>query len=97
MLIGALTIVSLLFLVAVYFAIKFGITIIRFQDSLEEALDIIDEKYDSISEICERPLFYDSPEVRRVLRDIKSTRTALYVVANSLTNDFSNEDEDDEG
>ena len=97
MLIGALIAVSLLFFVATYFAIKFGITIIKIQDAIEESLDIIDEKYDSISEICERPLFYDSPEVRRVLQDIKSTRDALYVVALSLTNDFSNEDDDDEG
>lgn len=71
--------------------------ILSYQDSLQEALDVIDEKYNSISSICERPLFYDSSEVREVLRDIKATRDSLHQVAFSLTENFDVEDEENEG
>jgi len=72
-----------------YYVLKFGMLILRFQDALEEALAIIDEKYMSISSICERPLFYDSPEVRRVLADVKETRDALHQIAFALSEDFT--------
>lgn len=71
--------------------------ILSYQDSLQEALDVIDEKYSSISSICERPLFSDSSEVREVLRDIKATRDSLHQVAFSLTENFDVEDEENEG
>ena len=41
-----------------YYAIKFALLVLKFQDALEESLDVIDEKYKSIAEICERPLFF---------------------------------------
>jgi len=79
--------------IATYYAIHFGLTILRIQDALEESLDVIDEKYSSISEICERPLFFDSPEVRQVLEDIKLTRASLHQVAYAISKNFE-EDED---
>ena len=84
---------SVTLLVTAYFAIKFGIIILAFQDSLEESLDVIDEKYASISAICERPLFYDSPEVRQVLEDIKGTRDSLHQIAYTLSSEFESEEE----
>lgn len=71
--------------------------ILAFQDSVEEALEVIDEKYVNINAVCERPLFSDSREVREVLRDIKATRDSLHQVAFSLTENFEEEIEDDEG
>lgn len=82
-------------IVASYFAIKFGLIILAFQDSLEESLDVIDEKYASIAAICERPLFYDSPEVRQVLEDIKATRDSLHQIAYIMSSEFEAEDEID--
>jgi hypothetical protein len=79
--------------IATFFLIKFGKTILSYQDSLEDALEVIDEKYGNISAVCERPLFYDSPEVREVLNDIKATRDSLHQVAFSLTENFSIEEE----
>ena len=73
---------------AIFYCIKFGIIIIGVQDTLEDSLDVIDEKYMSMTEICERPLFYDSPEVRQVLSDIKETRAALHQIAHSLSSEF---------
>ena len=77
------------------FLVRFGKTILSYQDSLEEALEIIDDRYQNISAICERPLFYDSREVREVLGDIKATRDSLHRVAFSLTENFSIEEEDE--
>ncbi len=77
--------------------LKFGKTILSYQDTLQEALDVIDEKYENIDSICKRPLFYDSQEVREVLEDLKITRDSLHQVAYALTEDFSIEEEVDEG
>jgi len=65
--------------------IKLGITILKIEDSIEECLDIIDERYGSISKVLEIPIFFDSVEVRRVVSDIEETRAALLMVANNLS------------
>ena len=79
--------------VSLYFNVKHGLIIIRFTESIEGSLDVIDEKYQSISEILERPVFFDSVEIRQVIKDIVSVRDSLLVIANSI----SNIDEEDEG
>lgn len=71
-------------------------TILRVQEVIETSLDVLDEKHRNISEILNRPLFYDSPEVRAVLEDVRSTRQAIHVIAKSLVDNFE-EDEEDEG
>ena len=80
--------------ISTYYALKFGVLILKFQDALEESLDVIDEKYASITSICERPLFYDSPEVRKVLMDIKDTRSSLHQIALALSRDFEADESD---
>ena len=80
--------ISILFLslcTSVYFSIKFGIMILRIQDVVEDSLDILDERYGSISQILQIPLFYDSQEVRQVLRDIEYSRESILNVARALT------------
>ena len=63
------------------------------QDAIENSLDEIDNKYNSISRILEIPIFYDSPEVKRVLSDLQEVRNSLLYVANTLTNSNSLEDD----
>lgn len=82
-------------LVVTYYCIKFAMTILRVQDSLQSSLDIVGEKYEAISEILSRPLFFDSPEVRQVLDDIESTRDALEIVAHDLANKIENDVEEE--
>jgi hypothetical protein len=82
-------------LVVTYYCIKFAMTILRVQDSLQSALDVVGEKYEAISEILSRPLFFDSPEVRQVLDDIESTRDALEIVAHDLANKIENDVEEE--
>jgi len=72
----------------VYYSVKWGMIILKIQDRLQESLDIMDEKHSSITEILQRPLFYDSPEVRQVLWDIEGARRALHLIAIELSKDF---------
>ena len=65
--------------------IKFGMTILRMEDTVEESLDIIDKRYEKMSEILTRPLFFDSAEVRQVVSEIKTVRDSLHAIAISLT------------
>jgi hypothetical protein len=78
--------ILLLFLCAsVYYNVKFGIMILSLQESIEESLDILDERYSSISKILEIPVFFDSIEVRNVLADIEKSRDAILYVANNMS------------
>ena len=97
---AATIIIILLFVLAavgIYFSVRFGLVILKVQDSIEESLDVLDERYESISKILEIPLFYDSPEIRKVVDDIRQTRDAILVIANSIgaSVDLDNEEEDE--
>jgi hypothetical protein len=82
------------FCMSVYLNIKMGITILKIEDSIVECLDILDERYTSISKILDTPVFFDSVEIRQVIDDIRSSRRAVLVVANSLTNIQESEEDD---
>lgn len=68
----------------VYYLIKFSMILLRFQDAIEDCIGILDERQESISRILKIPIFYDSPEIRRVLEDIKISRESIIKVANSF-------------
>jgi len=70
---------------AAYHAVKFGLMVIRVQDSVEECLEVLDKRYDSIAKVLQIPLFYDSPEIKRVHEDIKASRDAILYVANVIS------------
>ena len=85
---------SVLFLSTVIFAFyayRFGVTILRVEDSVEECLDILDERYESISKVLEIPLFDDSPQIKTVHKDIKRSRDAILSIANVLTDGILSE------
>jgi|TARA_R110000824_G_scaffold62352_2_gene165141 hypothetical protein len=64
---------------------QFSIIIINIEDSIEESLDILNKKYGKMNEILQRPIFFDSIEVRQVIADIRDCHNAILVVANKLT------------
>ena len=74
-----------LLIAAGYFAVKFGLVILRAQESIEECLDVLDKRYESISKVLQIPLFYDSPEIKRVHEDIKASRDAILYVAGTIS------------
>lgn len=82
---AASTVVLFLSLCAsVYFNYKFGLILVNLEDGIEESLDILDRKYSSMSKVLEKPVFFDSVEVRQVIRDIKDARESVLYVANIL-------------
>jgi len=89
-------VLALLLCLSLYKNVRLGITILRMEDTIEECLDTIDEKYQKMSEILERPLFYDSPEVKAVVRDIDSVRDSIHSVAVALASNITELKEENE-
>jgi len=71
--------------ISISYNIRHGIFILKVLRSIELTLDILDERYDSISKVLEIPLFYDSPQIRGVVEDIRYCRDSLLESANLLT------------
>jgi len=80
-----LGIMTLVLVISIYYNYKFALIILGIQDSIEDSLDVLDERYGSISKILEIPIFYDSKEVRQVLKDIEVSRESILEVARQLT------------
>lgn len=85
---------TVLLFFSIFYCIKFAMIIIRVQETIEESLDIIDEKYGKISEILDIPIFYNSPEIKSVLNEIEDTKDSLLYIANQLSNNNIEEEED---
>ena len=79
-----IALLSVISLIASFYAIKFAMIIIKMQETIESALDILDDKYGKINEILQKPLFYDSFEVRQVLQEIRGSHDAILIIANDL-------------
>jgi len=91
-----LTIIIILTLlsISVYFAYKaytFSIIILNIEKEIEESLDILNERYISISKILEKEIFFDSIEVRQTIADIRQCHEAILEIANKLTINFKEE------
>lgn len=84
-------------IVSCYYNYKFGKVIIKIEDALEESLDVLDKRYESMSKILQIPLFFDSPEIKRAVEDIRKSRDAILYVANTLTNSQTEGDVNAEG
>ena len=57
------------------------------ETAIEDSLDILDERYKTISEISQKPVFFDSVEIRQVIAEIKTAQNAVLKVAQILTSD----------
>jgi len=71
---------------SIYYNIRFAKIILKMEDDIGECLDILDEKYAAIAKILEIPIFFDSPQVRQVIKEIKSAKESLLYIANRLSN-----------
>ena len=89
----------LLFLLSIYLAWKlynFSLIIISMEDAIDESLELLDQKYSSMNEILQKPIFFDSVEIRQVISDIKDCHRAILIVANNLTREAKGIDESGE-
>ncbi len=78
-------ILLVLFGISAYYNYKLGVIILSVQDEIEDCLEVLDSRYTSMSIILEKPVFFDSVEVRQVINDISASRDAVLYVANRLT------------
>ena len=74
-----------LLLIVSWYCIKFSMIVLDVQDSLEESLDLLDQKYNNLSKILEIPIFYDSQEVKRAINEVEDARNILLYIANRIT------------
>lgn len=93
---AVIAIETLLLVAASAIAIRFGMKLMQIEDVLEECLDILDTRYSSISKVLEIPLFYDSPEVRKVHEDIKAARDSILLVASTVAKIDENQEDSNE-
>tara|TARA_R110002167_G_scaffold189121_1_gene391268 strand:+ start:2344 stop:2661 length:318 start_codon:yes stop_codon:yes gene_type:complete len=85
-----IVIIVLLFLLLYFLAnrlYKFSLIILNVEESIEESLDLLNHHYGKINEVVQKPVFFDSIEVRQVVDDIKQCHNAVLKVANKLTSD----------
>tara|TARA_Y100000593_G_scaffold63811_1_gene117882 strand:+ start:1323 stop:1643 length:321 start_codon:yes stop_codon:yes gene_type:complete len=70
--------------ISIFINVRLGIIVLRIQDTIEETLDVLDDRYESITKILEIPLYSDSPEIKRIHRDIQACRDSVVLIANRL-------------
>lgn len=87
------TIEACLLVVCSIYLWKFSKIIFKMEDEIEKSLDILDEKYRVISSVLEIPIFFDSPEIKKVVEEIKSSRDTILNVARTLANVEETNDE----
>ncbi len=75
-------------------AYKFGVSILRVEDVLEDSLDVMDERVESMQKILDVPLFSDSPEIKRIHSDMIRCRDSLIEVVDALTSNVDEEMKD---
>jgi len=84
-LIGLCCLLFSLLVFAVWKLYQFSLIIMDIEDSIEESLDVLNERYGKMNEILQKPIFFDSVEVRQVVQDIRECHNAILVIANRLT------------
>ena len=94
-----LAILVLALVVSIVYNIKFARTLLTLQESIEDTLDILDSRYNNITQILDKPVFFDSIEIRQVILEISKSRDSILRVANILgtienTYDAANNTED---
>ena len=71
--------------VSSYYAVKFGLLLLRLEADIEASLDEIDDSFKTLSEILQKPIFFDSTEVRQCVLEIQNCRNVVIKIANRLT------------
>ncbi len=90
LLIALLAAVCVLLAVSLYYNYRLARIIFNFEDSIEEALDDLDSRYRAMSEILQRPVFFDSVEVRQVIAEIGHSRDTILKIASRFASSDTN-------
>ena len=68
-----------------YYLVKFGKIILEVQDAINESLEELDESFSKVSKVLEKPIFFDSVEIRQCLQEIKNVRDVIIKIASRMT------------
>jgi hypothetical protein len=71
--------------VSLYYNYRLARIIFKLEDAIEESLDDLDTRYRTMSEILQRPVFFDSIEVRQVIAEIGQSRDTILKIANRFS------------
>ncbi len=82
--------------VSVFYVLKFARIILSIEETLEVGLQELDASYNKMSDILEKPIFFDSIEVRQVVDEIVKARNLLLKMATALTGSILATDEEDD-
>ena len=83
-----IALIVLLLVILAYLALKlyrFSIILLNLENSIEESLDILNFHYGKMNKILEKPVFFDSVEIRQVVGDIRNCHNAVLLIANKMT------------
>lgn len=69
-----------------YYLFKFSKIILELQDAINDSLDELDESYKKVNKILEKPIFFDSVEIRQCIQEIRNVRNTVIRVASRMTN-----------
>ena len=83
----AILFLSALCILLAYKLYKYSLIILKTEEAIEDCLDVLNERYESVSKILEKEVFFDSIEVRQVINDIKLSQNAIYAVAIKMIGD----------
>lgn len=81
---SVLIVLMLVLSVSLYYNYKHGVLLLKIVDSVESSLDVLDEKYAIMSKILEIPIFYDSPQIKQVVTEIKACKDSILKVAQEI-------------
>jgi len=56
-----------------------------FEDNINNSIEQLDNCYDNIEKLLDRPLLIDTPEVKYILRELRQSQNVIIDVANNIT------------
>jgi len=81
--------------VSVFFMIKFALVVLNTEQKLTDILDAIDDEYTEITKVLEKPVFFDSVEIRQVIASIENVRHTFLNISNYIIEDFKDENNEE--
>ena len=89
-------IIMVILAISLFYVLKFARIILKVEETLEIGLEELDVSYNKLSDILEKPIFFDSMEVRQVVDEIRKARNLLLSMAAVLTGSVLLIDDDKE-
>jgi hypothetical protein len=66
--------------------------ILKTEEKLTNILDAIDEEYMEISKVLEKPVFFDSQEIKQVMTSINNVRNTFLNISAYIIEDYDDSD-----